>query len=500
MAAARSDTDRELTAHQLDAFHKTFNFCMSCRQYTCPNCWNEAEARCLTCAPNLSQEVMPAPFPDMAAPSFLVARTASTNGSNGSHAQTEAVNGFELAEAEAAAGAETEIGSEADDDIDFAARLDSLTGAPAVVVPPFPSEVWEAEPSEPAPPEAVAAEVAPEPVAEANPIAAAAEPVAEAEPTATAAETEAKGTTVADLAAAAIVADTVTPDQTTAKRSGGLFRRLRPGQDLDAELDAYEREQTAAPPAAATVAAAAHVAETEPDVVAQPDAAVEAVVVAEPEPVAEPPAVAGAEVEFAAEPDAVADAEPVLVAEPEVVAEADVATEPEVAVVAAAPILAEPAVAAEPMFIAEPEVVGAAEVAEVAAAAAATPPEPAPPVVDDVIKQPTWRMVAPDPTPSAPTEPAQLPAAATAAPTSEPQWPTRPEMVGSTPAAGLPFLGRPATPTGGLEALWAASTRDLVSGPTPDRPATGIQPCVSCGLSLSATARFCRRCGASQVG
>ena len=43
MAAARSETDREVTAQQLDAFHKTFNFCMTCRQYTCANCWNEAE-------------------------------------------------------------------------------------------------------------------------------------------------------------------------------------------------------------------------------------------------------------------------------------------------------------------------------------------------------------------------------------------------------------------------------------------------------------------------
>ena len=51
MAAARSDTDREITAQQLDAFHQTFNFCMTCRQYTCANCWNEAEGACLTCAP-----------------------------------------------------------------------------------------------------------------------------------------------------------------------------------------------------------------------------------------------------------------------------------------------------------------------------------------------------------------------------------------------------------------------------------------------------------------
>jgi hypothetical protein len=67
MASARAETDREVTSQQLDAFHQTFNFCMSCRQYTCPNCWNEAEARCLSCAPHLGHEIMPAPFPDMPA-------------------------------------------------------------------------------------------------------------------------------------------------------------------------------------------------------------------------------------------------------------------------------------------------------------------------------------------------------------------------------------------------------------------------------------------------
>src|SRR3954471_10810731 len=64
MAAARGDEEREVTAQQLDAFHSTFNFCMNCRQYTCANCWNVAEGRCLTCAPNLGQEILPAPFPD----------------------------------------------------------------------------------------------------------------------------------------------------------------------------------------------------------------------------------------------------------------------------------------------------------------------------------------------------------------------------------------------------------------------------------------------------
>ena len=64
MAAARSDEEREVTAQQLDAFHATFNFCMTCRQYTCSNCWNAVEGRCLTCAPGLVGDVLPAPFPD----------------------------------------------------------------------------------------------------------------------------------------------------------------------------------------------------------------------------------------------------------------------------------------------------------------------------------------------------------------------------------------------------------------------------------------------------
>ena len=63
MAAARSDTDREVTTQQLDAFHKTFKFCMSCRQYTCGDCWNEAEGRCLSCSPSLGPDVLEALIP-----------------------------------------------------------------------------------------------------------------------------------------------------------------------------------------------------------------------------------------------------------------------------------------------------------------------------------------------------------------------------------------------------------------------------------------------------
>jgi ribosomal protein L40E len=42
--------------------------------------------------------------------------------------------------------------------------------------------------------------------------------------------------------------------------------------------------------------------------------------------------------------------------------------------------------------------------------------------------------------------------------------------------------------------MWAASSRELLV----NRAETGVQACVSCGLPLSATARFCRRCGSQQ--
>ena len=62
MAAARSDEERELTSQHLDAFHSTFNFCMTCRQYTCANCWNQADGLCLTCAPASLTHEFPVTF------------------------------------------------------------------------------------------------------------------------------------------------------------------------------------------------------------------------------------------------------------------------------------------------------------------------------------------------------------------------------------------------------------------------------------------------------
>jgi hypothetical protein len=48
---ARSEDNHESSSRMTEAFHRTFNFCMTCRQYACERCWNAKVGACLTCAP-----------------------------------------------------------------------------------------------------------------------------------------------------------------------------------------------------------------------------------------------------------------------------------------------------------------------------------------------------------------------------------------------------------------------------------------------------------------
>src|SRR6476659_3581315 len=100
----------------------------------------------------------------------------------------------------------------------------------------------------------------------------------------------------------------------------------------------------------------------------------------------------------------------------------------------------------------------------------------------DYVPQPTWQLVAPDgpATNGAPTPPSQLPTQPSAdaiAASAEPQWPDR------DATAGLPFLGRPAAATGGIDALWAASAQQVSSvsqvphqGAAAPKVGGGVQP------------------------
>jgi hypothetical protein len=87
-----------------------------------------------------------------------------------------------------------------------------------------------------------------------------------------------------------------------------------------------------------------------------------------------------------------------------------------------------------------------------------------------------------------------MPVAASADPQwpATPEWPTQP----GRESDALAFLT--AKLTRSADDLWTASSREVLSA-TPAAEATpAVQACVSCGLSLSATARFCRRCGTRQ--
>ena len=85
---------------------------------------------------------------------------------------------------------------------------------------------------------------------------------------------------------------------------------------------------------------------------------------------------------------------------------------------------------------------------------------------------------------------------------SAPQWPTAPQWPAAPPRRDAPagIAGRPFLPQ--ADALWAASNQEVLgAAPAPLAGAAAApqaQPCVSCGLSLSANARFCRRCGTRQ--
>ena len=524
LASARSDAERRATTQQLDAFHKTFNFCMTCRQYTCANCWNEAEARCLTCAPHLGREIMPAPFPTLepaaglepieshvhmpptpfeSAPSAwpmpdelsaepepidteppeeidLAARLRSLEFGTAEDQPEFAADATaepELAAeppfaANAAAAPEFAVDATAEPEVATpAAQADEEAALDPDATPSWSLPEFDADAESPAEPPAAEPEAAtvPEVRVEAEPHAAEAEPLAaESEPLAAEPESQ------PDIAA---TVPTTLDERAAAARSqtASLLARFRPGQSLDEALDAYERDHA---PAAATNGAA-------PEGVPLPAAAEAA---AEPEPIAttaEP------------EPEPVA-AEP----EPEPIA---TAAEPEPEPIATA---------------AEPEPVPVAAEPEPAPVAAEAEPEAVPQAADDHVEQPTWPVPVPatadvPPAPPAPDERPSVPTAPPADPQwpAAPQWPAQPQWPtqGQWPAANArpadtTILGRPMVPSGGIEALWAASSGEVLGQPLTGAPGgaaqpapLGVQPCVNCGLSLSSTARFCRRCGSAQT-
>jgi hypothetical protein len=441
MEHERSDDERRRANAQLDKFHDAFKFCMSCRQYTCSKCWNREAGRCLSCAPVATPEAA-APFIDPL--------------------PAEELPPLEVDELPEPTFAAAEVAA------DWA---------------PGPSPEW---------PDPVT------PIAETPVVEAAPEPVAVVEtPTAAPAPSSADDDGVDLLARLGFGADEE--------------RRTTPvDRSLFGQSSAWTRRVD---PTVADRAAAAHAA---------PQPTFERPAEGLPRPIAEPPTTAAesptrevADVDLAVAESVVA--EPVAADTREARVDEPVDAEPaaesdEIAAIVAADELASATSAeletddlplhAQPSTTPEP--------ATSAMDAAAAPPAPAPaakpaepiwwivapegqqPRTDTGV-QPTWAQPAPTTTPTSTSTPTSATPATRPTPplTNSPVWPTLSPAAMQPPAQAAP--PQPPARVAPADAVWAASSRDVLN-----RPGSGAQACVACGLALSAAAKFCRRCGSPQ--
>ena len=477
-AVARSEQDQRSTTHALEAFHQTFNFCLNCRQYTCGDCWNVVEGRCLTCAPTpeaappetRSDTAVRLSALDLAAASAPILTDPMTPAeTNGLPPELPPID---LAIARAEARAQVDAEQRSDEETRAAASAKAEEAAAeewaritAEALAAEEAEAREAEARRSAAQAQVAAQVEAAAAAEAARIAAVAQAAAQAQ---VAADVEARAAAEAEAAAAAEAARIAAVAQAAAEaearaaaeaaqvaeearaveeaqRAAETAARLEaeleaeaeaervrlafePGRNLDDEIAAYERSlaETVEP------VAEARAAEVEPEAVSA---------AAEPEPV-------------------VAEVEPVVAeAEPEpVVAEAELAEIP--AEAEAEPVAAEEVAAVEPAV--QPE--APAEELPVAAAAATPPPSGGVEPIPTAIGQPLPASVI--------DGPLAWPEPLVAAAAFEPAWPDT-ALQKRRFGAGLPAIIAPAQPL-------------------------AARSCPGCGLSLSASARFCRRCGTPQ--
>ena len=490
LAEARSEEQRELTGGQLDAFHQAFQFCMSCRQYTCANCWNEPEGRCLSCAPlSTIGGQLHSPLDDLLAGGGMAPFVSQPTDPDHDHSHSANGNGNGNGHA-----------------------LVGEPPAPAVNGSAWPTiDLFRTEP-EPAAPPASDSVVATEP-----------QPVIETPP---------EAAPPADFWAHPFTGFAPVVESTNGHDAEGAPA----GPDADdapaAEAEAVEITPIEEPDVERIARAVSPLMASEPEPALEPiqaeapvEAQVEAPVEAQVEAPVEAPRLADADVDAradelaartsrllgrfrvqprsAATPAAAAQPAPVIEPEPEsrlADPEPVLAPEPPVEATASAPqpILEPEAAAPEPTLAPEPP---SPRIDRIEMPAWPTPTAPAAPMAPT---PPAWRLTpAPPPLPTpanleplARPEPAPTPAPGRPpfVPSAAPQWPAplRPGVDLSAPA---PWASRDTSRDAGL---WMASAQEVTAASSQAAVPGGVQSCVSCGLSLSATARFCRRCGSAQ--
>ncbi len=450
LEAARGDLARAASAEQIDAFHRTFNFCLGCRQYTCTNCWNAAEGACLSCAPDLSREVLPAPFPDL--PLHPVAGTMAGAGDEAGPVAATAWPTIDVQRTGTVAAGDAEPAPEAP-----VSEVMSVAPAMAEVEPPSVAAVQSpVEVEAPEPGVAIAG-------AESEALAATGGP--DAETAAVDAPVGSEAAAAAPSGALPTAADRpasepspIAAPPTSPNREPGPADALTP-DELALVAGALAARSAAADAGAATGANAAGIRQDEV-------------------PARDHTAMGRAQTRTLLHRFRPARSSAAM---------------PDWRDPAGAPPASPSTPAAERSEPATPTR------APVPVAPSPSPVAATPPPRDDLVPQPTWSRVAPigvDGPPGPSTTSIETPPAAT--PLAGRVGPRPVRTVGNRPGAApaSPWAARLANarPESGV---WAEASRDLLAQPGSAAP-VGIQACVSCGLPLSATARFCRRCGASQ--
>ena len=478
---------------QLDAFHSTFHLCLDCRQYTCNDCWNSDAGRCRSCAP-------------LAGVDDLDDRLAAAVAASDAGAAPTAVPVFEHITTEPLSA---ESWPQADHEVYAAAAPTADEPVHSLAVIP-PEPVFDDEPVEM--PAAFDAEDTHE--REEEPLLSAAVDEAPSEPIAAHADEEQSWQPQSSEAEYQMPEALVAAEAEEPEPIAASFEPDPPAEaDVEAEADvaaeaeesmAAAEENEPARPSLRVMAWDDDVAYTAEE--SQPTDAIAST----PEPEA------GAEVTFEAETEAEVSAEATHDLEGdewrrEAVAamEGEFQPAPIAATVASdqegEPKLAEYSTVADD---AEPVAAETEPVADDAKpmAAETEPVQPAPrrsgPMRDRII-----RLPAPSPT----AAPPQVRVAAEAE--SQEIAARRAQLeqlgLGHAPAAPapeaaghvLPYRSRPAEASQDAAAtairesalLWEASAREV------DSAGVTVQSCDECGLALSASARFCRRCGARQA-
>ncbi len=501
--AMRSEEDR-LASAQLEAFHESFNFCIDCRQYTCLNCWNDAAGRCRSCHPIPGTD-------DLA--ERLTASLAGTVDAIAAPADVlEAVPvGVEswptsdLPEPEPAAlhGQVAEAWPVADGFVyETERRVDETVRADDGFVYDHPLPAAALVPEEIEPAWEPAATV--EPIAEEAAVEAIAEP--EVEPIAWESVAELEPEPVAWESVAELEPEPVAWEGEPEPAAAEEIRE--PVVAEEPEPIALEDVEPQPPPLRVVAWDEDAAYDLEPEPIAAEELEP---VVAEPEPIAaeelELEPVIAEEVELEqvvaeevdeAEPTVAAEVEPEPVIAEELEPEPVVAEELEPELVAAEELEPEPVVAEE----LEPEPV---VVEELEPEAEPVAPRRMGPIGDTILRFPQRPAQAPTDglpaaaeldTPEVAARRAQLDLLGLGDPGEGPVQQTRPGV--------LPYRSRGSGVTQGELAsraaahgatFWEASAREVAGAAAH----VGVQNCGQCGLSLSANARFCRRCGTRQA-